>query len=76
VHVQDEIVGVIFAAGPFIQAEIALLLNRFRRSAIEDGLAVLRRALAGMMTGQIVFHFRMEPPGTDDRGTNGHFKSP
>jgi hypothetical protein len=29
-----------------------------------------------MMTGQILFHFRMQPPGTDDGGTNGHFKSP
>ena len=62
VHVQDEIVGVIFAAGPFIQAEVTLLLDRFRRGAIEDGLALLWRTFAGVMTGQILFHFRVKPP--------------
>ena len=41
VHVEDEVVGVVFAAGPFVQAEIALLLDRFRGGAIEDGLAFL-----------------------------------
>ena len=62
VHVQDEIVGVIFAASPFIQPEIALLLDRFGGGAIEDGLAFLRRTFAGVMAGQILFHLRVKPP--------------
>ena len=62
VHVQDEIIGVIFTAGPFVQAEIALLLDRFGRRAIEDRFAFLRRTFAGVMAGQILFHLRIKPP--------------
>ena len=55
VHVQDEIVGVVFAAGPFVQAEIALLLDRFGRRAIR--IASLSCGdIAGVMAAQIVFH--------------------
>ena len=61
VHVQNEIVGVVFTAGPLIEAEIALFLNGFGCRAMD--------------AGEILFHFRMKPPGPDDGGTNGHFKS-
>ena len=75
VHVQNEIVGVIFTAGPLVEAEIALFLNGFGRRAIEDGFSLLRRSFAGVYASEILFHFRMKPPGPDDGGTNGHFNS-
>ena len=71
----DEIIGVIFAAGPFVETDVTLLLDCLRRRAIENLLAFLRRAFAGVMAGQILLHVRMQPPGADDRGTNGHSNS-
>jgi hypothetical protein len=62
VHVHDEVVGEIFAAGPFIETEIALLLDRFGGCALEHRLAFLLRKLARMVTGQILFHVGMRPP--------------
>ncbi len=61
------------APGPFVETEIALLLDRLRGGAIKDRFAFLRRALAGMMAGQIFFHFGVKPPRPDDSSANGHF---
>jgi hypothetical protein len=41
VHMQDEVVGVVFAPAPFIEAQVALLRNGFCGRTVEDGLAVL-----------------------------------
>jgi hypothetical protein len=43
VRVQDEIADVMFTAVHFVQTKIALLLDCFRCSTIENGLAFLRR---------------------------------
>jgi hypothetical protein len=75
VHVQDEIVGVVFAAGPFVEAEIALLLDGFGRRAIENRFACLRLQFADVMATQFVFQLGMKPPRSDDGGANGHLKS-
>jgi hypothetical protein len=75
VHVENEVVGVVFPASPLIEAEIALFGNRFGRRPAQHGLAFLGRQFAGMVTGQIFLHFRMKPPGSDDGSANGHLKS-
>jgi hypothetical protein len=75
VHVQDEIVGVIFAAAPFVEAKVALFRNGFGRRPVEDRFAFLRRQLARVVTRQILLHFGMKPPRPDDSGADGHFKS-
>lgn len=54
-HVHDEIMSEVFAAGPFVETEIPLLLDCLRGGAIEDGLAVLGRKLAGVIVDQILF---------------------
>ena len=41
IHVQDEIIGVVFAAAPLVETEIPLLLDRLGRRAIEDRLRPL-----------------------------------
>jgi hypothetical protein len=41
-HMLDEVVGVIFAAGPLVEAERALLRNRLGGCSIEDRGALLR----------------------------------
>ena len=75
VHVQNEIVGVIFAAGPFVETKVALFGNGFGRRPSEDGFTFLRRQLTGVVTREILLHFGMKPPRPDDSGANGHFKS-
>jgi hypothetical protein len=72
VHVHDEIVGVIFAAGPFIETEVALFLDGFGGRALEDALAFLLRKLSGVMAGEIFFDLGMRPPGADDGRANSH----
>ena len=75
VHMQNEIVGVVFTTGPFIETEIALLRDGFGGRPVEDGLALRRRQFAGMIAGQILLHFGMKPPRSDDSRANGHFQS-
>jgi len=62
VHVQDEIVGVIFAAGPFVDAERALFRDSFGGCPIKNGLALLGRQFTRMVTRQVIFYFGVKPP--------------
>ena len=62
VHVQDEIIGVVFTAGPFVETQIPLLLDRLGCRAIEDSLAFLGRTFTRVIPGQILFHLRVKPP--------------
>jgi hypothetical protein len=71
-HVHDEIVGVIFAAGPLGEAERSLLGDGARRCALEHGLPVRGGQFARVIAGKVGLILRIGPPRTDDRCPNRH----
>src|SRR6185503_6948439 len=75
-HVTDEVVGVVFAAAPVIEPQVALLLDRLCRGSSEESLALRRGERACEVTRQILFVFRVNPPGTNNSCPDPHRNPP